>query len=75
MKVEYEQYVRGNRVRFMTEVLKHGESKLPSRRRRDEDEEKVLTHLDMLRWRRMMEKGKIVYLGGGTYRISIEASS
>lgn len=74
MEVEYRRYVRENKARFMIEVLRHGDSKRPSRRKRSEDEEKVLTQLDVLRWRKAVEKGKVVYLGEGKYRLSIETS-
>ncbi|MGC8831948.1 MAG: hypothetical protein ACP5PQ_05155 [Thermoproteota archaeon] len=72
MDVEYKRYIRENKTRFIIEALRHGDSRRSSRRKRDEDEEKMLTQLDVLRWRRAMEKGKVVYLGGGVYRISIE---
>lgn len=74
MEVEYERYVRENKARFTIEVLRHGDGRRSSRRKRNEDEEKVLTQLDMLRWRRAMKEGKIIYLGGGAYRISIETA-
>jgi hypothetical protein len=32
----------------------------------------MLTQLDVLRWRKAMKKGKVVYLGGGVYRVNIE---
>jgi hypothetical protein len=72
MEVDYEEYVRANRTRFTVEVLKRGDTRrLPSRRRRDEEEERLLTYLDSVRWQRSVGEGKIVYLGERTYRFRL----
>ncbi|MEM2988640.1 MAG: hypothetical protein QXU06_01840 [Candidatus Bathyarchaeia archaeon] len=71
MRIEYEEYAR-NRAKFIKEILTRGGlERLPSRRRRDEEEEDLLTHLDALRWRRLEEEGRIIYLGDRRYRIEI----
>jgi hypothetical protein len=71
MKVEYKQYVIEDKARFMKEILEHGDSRFSSRRKRDKDEEKVLSLLDVLRLRRTVKNEKIAYLGGRTYRITL----
>jgi len=72
MKVEYGQYVKENRSKFIIETLTLGGlERLPSRRRRDEEEESLLTYLDSLRWKRLEKEGKVIYLGNRTYKIRI----
>ncbi len=72
MKVEYKQYVSENRSKFIIEMLSLGDmGKLPSRRKRDEEEERLLTYLDSLRWKRLEKEGKLIYLGNRMYKIKL----
>lgn len=72
MKVEYGQYVKENRARFIIETLTlEGLGRLPSGRRRDQEEEILLTYLDSLRWKRLEKEGKVIYLGNRTYKVRI----
>lgn len=72
MEVDYVDYVRENRARFTIRILKSGDlRRAPSRRMRDEEEERLLAHLDRARWRRSAEEGRVVYVGERTYRIRV----
>jgi hypothetical protein len=70
MEVEYKQYLK-NKTKFAKETLVLEFKKLPSRRKRDENEEKILTYLDSLRWEKALKEGKIVYQGNRTYEVKI----
>lgn len=71
MEVEYRRYLKENKARFMAKLMKLGLGRGPSRRRRDESEEILLTYLDAQRWKRLEREGKIAYLGDRKYRISL----
>lgn len=72
MEVDYEEYVKDNRSRFTIEALARCDlRRSPSRKRKDVDEERLLTHLDGLRWQRYAYEGRVVYLGERTYRFRI----
>jgi len=72
MKVEYKRYVKENKARFTIEILSlEDQERAPSRRGRDEEEETLLTRLDLLRWKRLEKEGKVAYLGNRTYKVRL----
>ena len=54
MEVEYRRYLKENKAKFMAKLMELGWRRGPSRRKRDESEEILLTYLAR-RWKRWGE--------------------
>jgi hypothetical protein len=70
IKVDYDEYMKKNKIKFHKMRLKLNLKRQPRTRPRDPDEERILMRLALIRWKREIEDGKLIKMGPRKYQVT-----